>query len=102
MQSRKRVIFLTVFVAGLLVGHGAPVAAQQPPLTAWVARYNAAGNGSDRPTALMHASGNVYVTGSCIGSGTGTDYAGVYPPPLLAFALTAPAGAPTPGYVAHV
>src|SRR5439155_29457 len=41
----------------------------------WVARYNGPGNGVDRPAAIpIDTSGNVYVTGTRLGSDTGNDY----------------------------
>jgi hypothetical protein len=45
----------------------------------WVARYNnAAADGGDDATAVgVDGAGNVYVTGSSLGSGTGYDYASV-------------------------
>ncbi|MBK8550012.1 MAG: SBBP repeat-containing protein [Ignavibacteria bacterium] len=42
----------------------------------WVRRYNGPGNGSDVPRfAEVDGSGNVYLTGTSAGSGTGNDYA---------------------------
>jgi hypothetical protein len=42
----------------------------------WVARYNGPGNDGDSPQATtVDSSGNIYVTGSSMGSGTESDYA---------------------------
>jgi len=44
--------------------------------TAWVRRYNGPADSDDRPCALVvDSDGNVYVTGTSVGSGTGDDYA---------------------------
>jgi uncharacterized delta-60 repeat protein len=44
--------------------------------TAWVRRYNGPGNGNDVPNAVvLNCSGNIFVTGWSVGSGTGDDYA---------------------------
>ena len=44
----------------------------------WVARYNAHGNSGDRAYAIaLDNSGNIYVTGQSVGSGTSVDFATV-------------------------
>jgi hypothetical protein len=70
-----------VYVTGYSIGSGtdydyATIKYLPDGDTAWVRRYNGAGNGSDQAGAIaVDNSGNVYVTGQSQGSGTDKDYA---------------------------
>jgi hypothetical protein len=57
----------------------------------WTERYNGPGNNYDTPHSIaVHTSGDVYVSGSSSGIGTGLDYA------AIKYAPTATTGAPRP------
>jgi uncharacterized delta-60 repeat protein len=70
-----------VYVTGASVGSGtvqdyATIKYNSSGVEQWVARYNGPGNGFDASYSLaVDGSGNVYVTGASVGSGTVQDYA---------------------------
>jgi hypothetical protein len=69
-----------VYVTGESVGSGtgldyATIKYNSSGVEQWIARYNGPGNGSDAAYFLaVDGSGNVYVTGRSVGSGTQSDY----------------------------
>jgi hypothetical protein len=70
-----------VYVTGSSLGSGtdddyATIKYNSSGVEQWVSRYNGPGNGGDeKPSLALDDSGNVYVTGSSLGSGTDDDYA---------------------------
>ena len=71
-----------VYITGESVGSGqmnydyATIKYNSSGVQKWVARYNGPGNGIDGAYAIaLDSSGNVYVTGGSVGSGTNWDYA---------------------------
>src|SRR5262245_10639068 len=70
----------TVFVTGSSAGSGgdsdyATIAYSGAGVPLWTNRYNGPGNYDDRAIAIaLDGSGDVFVTGSSFGSGSGSDY----------------------------
>lgn len=69
-------VYVTGFSAGAGTGFDiATIKYNSSGTQLWVMRYNGPGNGDDVPSKIgIDNSGNVYVTGSSAGSGTGNDY----------------------------
>jgi len=71
--------FGNVYVTGSSKGTGydyATIKYNSSGVQQWVQRYSNTGNNNDNATSLIiDVSGNVYVTGSSVGLGTGNDYA---------------------------
>ena len=84
--------FGDVYVTGSSVGSGAStdstdwatIKYNSEGVQQWISRYNGPGNSYDGASSLvLDGSGNVYVTGSSTGIGTGSDYATIkYSQPL--------------------
>ncbi|MFH1863261.1 MAG: SBBP repeat-containing protein [bacterium] len=86
-------LYNNVYVTGLSSDY-ATIRYSPDGIQQWVERYDGPGNDADNSQCItVDAGGNVYVTGSSTGNGTGLDYATIKYSPTVMLSLT-PYGSP--------